>query len=109
VRGVWTEVYGLPPEVPPAYSSLWTDASAEETLIDAAGRHMTERAIADREAGDVLIFRWRPHLPAKHCGILVAPGRLIHAYEAAGKVAEVSLVSAWVARLAAVYAFPGSD
>jgi hypothetical protein len=38
--------------------------------------------------GDLLVFRWRPHLPAKHVAILVTPKRIVHAYDSASKVAE---------------------
>ena len=31
--------------------------------------------------GDLLLFRWRPHLPAKHAGILIEHDRFVHAYE----------------------------
>ena len=40
-----------------------------------------EAAVAAWPPGDLLLFRWRPHLPAKHAGILVEPDRFIHAYE----------------------------
>ena len=40
----------------------------------------------------MLLFRWRPHLPAKHAAILSAPGRMIHAYDGSA-VAEVHFVA----------------
>ena len=33
--------------------------------------------------GDLVLFRWRAHLPAKHAGILTAPDRMVHAQERA--------------------------
>ena len=55
--------------------------------------------------GDLLLFRWRPHLPAKHAGILVGPDRFIHAYQ--GHAVLISaLVPHWRRRIAGVFAFP---
>ena len=73
VRGVWRAVYGRDPEVPPAYSADWAETTGEETLIEAAARHMSAVPPSEMAPGDLLVFRWRPHLPAKHVGILVAP------------------------------------
>ena len=43
---------------------------------------------------DVLLFRWRAHLPAKHAGILTGPATMVHAQEGAA-VAEVALNGWW--------------
>lgn len=106
VRGVWRAIYGVEPETPPAYSADWAEATGEETLLEAAGRHLLEVSVCDMAPGDVLVFRWRPHLPAKHCGILVEPERMVHAYHSVGRVTESSLVPAWRKRIAGVFAFP---
>lgn len=106
VRGVWRDLYGAEPEMLPAYSSDWAEASRSEPLLDAARRHLVECPVDALQPGHVLVFRWRPHLPAKHCGILTEPGRMIHAYDAAGLVAEGALASAWRARIAGVFRFP---
>ena len=58
------------------------------------------------EPGDILLFRWRPGLPAKHVGIVSAPDRFIHAYEQAA-VVESPLVPSWRRRIAGVFSFPG--
>lgn len=111
VRGVWRGLYGSEPEAPPAYSPDWGEASGAETMIEAARRHLVERPIADAQPGDVLVFRWRPHLPAKHCAILVEAaagertGRIVHAYDGAGFVAEGQL-GIWAGRVVAAFAFP---
>ena len=75
VRGVWRELYGpraggrcrpIRPTGPrPAAREALAAAGAAPS---AAGR----RCGAERP-GDVLLFRWRAHLPAKHCAILGAP------------------------------------
>lgn len=106
VRGVWREIYGAEVEVPPAYSSDWAETTGEETLLNAASRHLQARPIGEVRPSDVLIFRWRPYLPAKHCGIATDPGRMVHAYQAAGAVAEGFVASAWRQRLAGVFSFP---
>ena len=53
-----------------AYGRDWV--VGEETLRDAARRHLTEIPIAEADAGDVLLFRYREAMPARHCGILVS-------------------------------------
>ena len=40
IRGVYAEACGQPAETPPPYSRDWAEASARETMIEAAGRHM---------------------------------------------------------------------
>lgn len=106
IRGVWRDAYGEEPEAAPPYSSDWAEAGGSETLAEAARRHMSEIAIADAAPGDVLLFRWRNHLPAKHAGLLVEQGRMVHAHDGVG-VAEVSLSNWWRRRIAFVFRFPG--
>jgi len=110
VRGVWRALYGAEPELVPAYSPDWAEASGEEKLAAAARRHLIEIAPGDVQPGDLLLFRWRQHLPAKHAAILSAPGRMIHAYDGAA-VAEVHFAPYWRRRLAFAFRFrvqPGS-
>ncbi|MBO3759497.1 C40 family peptidase [Ciceribacter sp. L1K22] len=103
VRGLWRELYGEEPETPGAYCSDWAERGGGERLLQAAGRHMARLPGIDAAApGDLIIFRFRPQLPAKHCGILVGGGRFIHAYEQAGVVSS-ALVPAWRKRVAGVF------
>jgi len=106
LRGVWREVIGSEPELPPPYSADWAEASRRETLADAARRHLLEIPLDEIEPGDVLLFRWRAHLPAKHCAILVSAERMVHAHDGAA-VAEVYFASWWRRRLAFAFRFPG--
>ena len=116
VRAMWRLVEGEEPPIPMDYSSDWGDANGEETLLHAAYLNMrpvfrevppwSRPAFAEPGVGDVLLFRWRDHLPAKHCAILTEPGRIIHAYDGAGKVCEVNFTPAWRKRLAGVFSFP---
>lgn len=111
VRGVWRSLYGQEPELVPGYSPDWGEIDHTEPLLSAARRHLFERDLNAFQTGDVLVFRWRPNLPAKHCAILVegpsdaTQGRMVHAYDGAGFVAEGS-IAPWVAKLAGVFSFP---
>ncbi|SON54891.1 putative phage cell wall peptidase, NlpC/P60 family [Hartmannibacter diazotrophicus] len=106
VRGVWRAVEGEEPEALPAYSPDWAEAGAD-TLLETARRHLSELDAAEGRPGDVLLFRWRAHLPAKHAAILIAPDRIIHAHDGAA-VAQAWLTPWWRRRLAAAFAFPGA-
>lgn len=106
VRGVWRAIYGEEPEDPGPYAVDWAEAAEKDRLTDAARRYCREKPpIAAAAPGDLLLFRWRPHVPAKHAGILVAHDRFVHAYQ--GHAALVSaLVPHWRRRISGVFAFP---
>ena len=106
LRGVWREVIGVEPEEMRAYTPGWAELGAEELLLETAQRHLLDRDDAQIKAGTVLIFRFRAHLPAKHCGIATGPASFIHAHDGA-RVAEVALVPGWRRRIAATFDFPG--
>ncbi len=105
VRGVWRDVYGAEPEIPPPYTADWAEASAAETMAEAARRHCTEYPCTDVRPGDLLLFRWRTHLPAKHAGIATPGGKMIHAQDGIA-VTEIDLSPWWLRRLAFVFRFP---
>jgi NlpC/P60 family putative phage cell wall peptidase len=111
VRGVWRALYGTEPEAMPAYTPDWAEARGEETLADAASRHMAVVTIEGAAAGDVLLFRWRANLPAKHAAIVVsgslsdAAPRFIHAHQGAA-VALATLSPWWRRRIAFAFRFP---
>lgn len=106
VRGVWRELYGDEPESVPAYAPDWAEAGRAETLREAAARHLSAVPLVDARPGDVVLFRWRPDLPAKHAGILATPTRFVHAYDGSA-VVESPLGPWWRRRLAGAFAFPG--
>jgi NlpC/P60 family putative phage cell wall peptidase len=106
VRGIWQTLYGVAPEEPGAYAPDWAEAGGAERLMDAVRRHFREKATQEGMPGDLLLFRWRPHLPAKHLGILVDDTSFVHAYEGAGAVVRSALVPQWRRRIAATFAFP---
>jgi NlpC/P60 family putative phage cell wall peptidase len=107
VRGVWREVLAAEPELPPAYSADWAEASGRETLAEAATRHLVSVEIKSARPGDVLLFRWRANVPAKHAAILVAADRMVHAHDGHA-VSEVYFAPWWQRRLAFAFAFPGA-
>ncbi|MBM2576807.1 peptidase [Jannaschia sp. Os4] len=108
IRGVWRELLGAEPEVPPAYSFDWSEASGDEALWAAARRRLlpvTEaRAL---RAGEVLLFRMRSGSVAKHLGIVsgTAVPSFVHAYRGRG-VVESPLSAPWARRVVARFDFP---
>lgn len=107
VRGVWRTIHGVEPEPVPAYTQDWAEAAGRETLAEAARRHMRMVPRGEAGAGDILLFRWRENLPAKHAAILVDAARFVHAQQGAA-VAFAALTPWWRRRLAFVFRFPGS-
>ncbi len=105
VRGVWRACIGDEPEQAGPYSADWAEASREERLLGAGNRHFEPCSMDDIAPGNVLLFRWREGLPAKHLGIASGPDTMVHAHDGAC-VAEVA-IGQWKRRLAYVFCFPG--
>lgn len=114
VRGVWREIHGQEPETPPPYRPDWAERSGEDRLWAAATRAMGPPIDPGAmRPGDLILFRWRLGMPAKHAGILsqaedplhAGAARFIHAYEQAS-VVESPLVPSWRRRMAGVFRFP---
>ncbi len=106
VRGVWRSVYGSEPELPPPYSPDWAEAGGGENLRDAALRHLAPVKLPQLQPGDVVLFRWRAHLAAKHAAILTGKASMIHAHDGIS-VCEVALCNWWRRRLVFGFSFPG--
>lgn len=106
VRGVWRDLYGTDAELPPPYSRDWAEAAGEETLLSAAARHLVAVPALAMRNGDVIVFRLRSGLVAKHTAILTSTDAFIHAMEG-GPACEVPLTGWWRRRIAAAFAFPG--
>lgn len=106
LRGVWRELYGDEPEEMPAYTADWAEARGGDRFADAAGRHMASVPPEAAKTGDLLLFRWRENLPAKHAAILIAPDRFLHAQDGAA-VATAALSPWWRRRAAFAFSFPG--
>ena len=108
LRGVWREVLGSEPEVPPAYSMDWSEPARIEALWQAASRHLRPKKLAFDAPGDVLLFRMRDGAVAKHLGIAARVGAdasFIHAYSGHA-VVESPLSLPWRRRIVARFTFP---
>ena len=106
VRGVWRGLYGPEPEPLSAYTPDWAEARGGETLAEAAGRHLVPVGAGSARAGDVVLFRWRANLPAKHAAVMIGAERIVHAHQGAA-VAATTLTPWWRRRLAFAFSFPG--
>jgi len=106
VRGVWRAIVGEEPERAPPYAPDWAEATGDESLARAAARHLIAIPFTDIACGDVILFRWRASLPAKHAAIVTAPDMMVHAHDGA-VVAEVAIAPWWRRRLAYAFKFPG--
>lgn len=106
VRGIWRALVGDEPRRAPPYSRDWAEAGGEETLALAARAHLVEISPIAFAPGDVLLFRYRAHHPAKHAAIVTAPALMVHAHDGAA-VAEVAIAPWWRRRLAYAFRFPG--
>jgi NlpC/P60 family putative phage cell wall peptidase len=108
LRGVWRDIHGVEPEPVPAYTPDWSEPAREERLWAAALRHLTPVS-PDRVApGQVLLFRMRDGMVAKHLGLQAEIGptpSFIHAYSGHG-VVESALTPPWARRIVARFAFP---
>ena len=109
LRGVWREVLGAEPEVMPAYTPDWSEASGLERMWEGAARHLIAAPRDLEAAGEVVLFRMRRSAVAKHVAMLgdSSPGyqTIIHAYSGAG-VVETPLSGAWARRIVAQFRFP---
>ncbi len=113
LRGVWRGVLGPEPEQAPPYAAAWAESAAgDDPLAEAARRHLvpvpTPLPVYVPQGGDVLLFAFRAHLPAKHCAIATGPAAMIHAHDGAA-VTEVALTPWWRRHLAHASRFPGID
>ena len=118
IRGVFFDLHGFHPELPPAYTQTWGEYGKEELMMEAAKRNLVLVAAADGpgghvlplaeqrwQVGDVLLFRARLGAVAKHCGIVSGEDSMIHSYSGYG-VRETS-IGIWGSRTAGVFKFPG--
>jgi NlpC/P60 family putative phage cell wall peptidase len=108
VRGVWRAFHGVEPEPLPAYTVDWAEASGRETLAEAGARHLIPVSVDNAMPGDVLLYRWRHGLPAKHAAILVPGERFVHAHQGAA-VASAAFSAWWRRRAAYAFRFPGAS
>jgi NlpC/P60 family putative phage cell wall peptidase len=108
IRGLWREVLGAEPELPPAYSRDWDEATGDEALWQAAARHLIAKPREAAALGDVMLFRMRSGAVAKHLGVQSARAphpKFIHAYSGHG-VVESTLTAPWQRRIVARFQWP---
>ena len=105
IRGVWRALQDAEPETPPPYRPDWAELGGRELLAEALARSLIPLDLAAARPGDVLLFRMAPDAPAKHCAILSAADRMIHAYWGRACV-ESWLGRWWRARLVAAFRYP---
>ena len=103
-RGVWRDLHGPEPVMPPPYTRDWGEAGEVEVLAEAARRFLREIPLTDAGPGALILFRMARNAPAKHCGIRSETG-LIHAYEGAG-VIEEPWSPIWARKAAFAFHYP---
>lgn len=104
LRGVWRTLYGAEPAVVPAYRQGLRDPDSRGALQAAAERHLVSES-GPLAAGQVLLFTLAGLDEARHCAILIAPDRFIHAQEHLG-VVEANLTPGWARRISGRFSFP---
>lgn len=102
LRGVYRAVVGPEPETPPPYSPSWGEVGDTEYMLEAARRWLRP-ATGAWQPGDVLVFRMRRSMIAKHCGIVTGDTGFIHADSISRCVIEAQLDSQWRARVAGAF------
>ena len=105
VRGVYRELYDFEPDFVPHYSPDWAERGDSETLLNAAFLHLLPIDLKTCQAGDVLVFRFSRDTLAKHCAIISAPDRMIHAWQGQS-VCETAIRPFWRRRVAGAFCFP---
>lgn len=106
LRGVWRDLYGHEPEMAPPYAPRWNEATKTDLLADMAGKYFTPKPNdAPIKMGDILLFKYRMHLPSRHLAIALSAEVFIHAYVGRG-VVENSFSAWWKRHLSGHYAWP---
>ena len=103
VRGVWRAVYRRRAGTRAALCAGLGGGARQESLAAAAARHLVAIERDEIEPGDVLLFRWRAHLPPSTRPLSPRP-QVVHAHDGAA-VTEVVLAPWWRRRLALRFAF----
>ncbi len=96
------------PETPSNYAPEWADLNNADQLLSAARLYLHEVPETSPQPAQVILFRWAPHYPCKHLGLMSAHDRFIHAYEAVG-VVESPLVPMWRNKIAGCFSFFPTD
>ncbi|WP_189435586.1 peptidase P60 [Pseudovibrio japonicus] len=108
IRGLYRFLHNREPAIPANYAPEWADLNNEDQLLIAARQYLDEVPETSPKPAQVLLFRWAPHYPCKHLGLMSAQDRFIHAYEAVG-VVESPLVPMWRNKIAGCFSFFPTD
>lgn len=108
LRGVYQELYGVAPEVPP-YTPDWSETpnsqgEFKEPLLEAAQLYLAEMDKDKIQGGDVVLFKLFENSAIKHCAILTSTETMIHAYSN-HEVCEVPLSSWWLRHITHAFYF----
>ena len=105
LRGVWRTYYQCDDPVKlPNYSPTWLDHRKDDPLITAVSQYLESIPQKDLQAGSVVLFRIRDDLASKHCAILSAPDKIIHAFNGIGVIEQPFDVK-WQRRVTATFRF----
>lgn len=95
----------------PYYSPQWHLHQRDELLVSHLLHYglVLSTVIADRQPGDLLVFRLRPDQPCSHLGILIEGTRIVHALSDRSHACVVRqlLHGHRLRELAYICAFPG--
>lgn len=108
VRGVYRQIMGRDADVTANYTRDWAEASGIETMLVGARAHLEEIASESLQPGDVVVFRLRRGVVAKHAAIVATTTTMIHAMEGCA-VSEVTLSPWWRRHIAGAFRFPQRD
>lgn len=107
LRGIYRELYSSDePEKVPPYTPTWYEREDRDPLLAAGKRHLVEVAGDQVAIGDVVVFRMKDGVSAKHCGIMTTSDTMIHAYSN-NQVVETNLGDWWKKKIVGVFQFPG--
>ncbi|QDY70233.1 peptidase [Qingshengfaniella alkalisoli] len=105
VRGVWRTLFHTEPFTIPAYSRGWGEADRDEQLLWRLSQLLRQKHVGEVEPGDVVLFRMRQGVAARHLGIQSNKAQFIHALERHG-VVETRLSAPWQRRIVARFSYP---
>lgn len=103
VRGIWAELGGAVLPALPPYGPDWRDWRHVDALAALATRYLAP-VDARPAPGRILLFRLNGAPWPRHCAIVSAPERIVHAQERLG-VVEAPLTPAWRRRIASAWTF----
>jgi NlpC/P60 family putative phage cell wall peptidase len=111
VRGIWRTVHGSEITDIPAYTPDWSEPQGDEYRLRTVAQWFRPVADGPLAHGQLIVFRMRRGLIAKHLGLVATDGAalsFIHAYCGHG-VVESPLSAPWQRRIVARFTFSQGD